>query len=546
MFDDIPVDPKLVAAQAPKPGMFDDLIPTNQAQLVGKPATTPSGPAPDTMTDVAHSLLTGAGRGAISLLGAPADLTSLAARGVDALAGTNLAVKVAPFQREFGAGRLQSEMEKKTGKFYEPQTTAGKYAQTIGEFAPAAIGGPETLFPRLMTRVVAPAVGSETAGELTEGTPYEGVARLGGALVGGLTGVKGADVLSTAALRRANPVPTEQELQAAARGPGQGYSSPDIANLQLNQSAGLYLGNQIRSALRNAKVDPINGAQYYDLADRLETPRFGPNLTIDDLDSVRQDAAYNPVSATPADKRAGPAVRNVIDNYLDGGIPQSHILAGDADSANQALVDARSNYAAFKRSEEITDAIGRAQNQAASAGSGFNIGNAIRQQLRPILNEKQGIAKRPGFENYDANEQDALANVGSTTANVLRYAGNTLGGGGGLGHGLSAFGGTMTAHEAGYSWPESLLFGALSAGAGRGFTSVANRMTLANAQRMAELLRTRSALAQARGIPVGGFQNTGILGQLTPRDLAFAPTALAASGLTVPRITIPLSPQNVQ
>ena len=71
-----------------------------------------------------------------------------------------------------------------TGGFteYQPQTTAGEYARTAGEFAGGAaaipIGGPL----RSVAASLLPAAVSETAGQLTEGSDYEGAARLAGAL----------------------------------------------------------------------------------------------------------------------------------------------------------------------------------------------------------------------------------------------------------------------------------------------------------------------------------------------------------------------------
>ena len=75
-------------------------------------------------------------------------------------------------------------VSKATGGFteYEPQTTAGEYGRTIGEFAGGAaaipIGGPL----RSVAASLLPAAVSETAGQLTEGSDYEGAARLAGAL----------------------------------------------------------------------------------------------------------------------------------------------------------------------------------------------------------------------------------------------------------------------------------------------------------------------------------------------------------------------------
>ena len=50
---------------------------------------------------------------------------------------------------------------------------------------PAVAGGPESLLARVATRAVLPAVASETAGQLTQGTSAEPFARAAGALAGG-------------------------------------------------------------------------------------------------------------------------------------------------------------------------------------------------------------------------------------------------------------------------------------------------------------------------------------------------------------------------
>ena len=64
---------------------------------------------------------------------------------------------------------------------YAPQTTAGKYASTIGEFLPAAVGGPAGLAKRLGTMAIA-GTGSEALGQAFEDTSLE----VPGRLVGGL------------------------------------------------------------------------------------------------------------------------------------------------------------------------------------------------------------------------------------------------------------------------------------------------------------------------------------------------------------------------
>jgi hypothetical protein len=86
----------------------------------------------------------------------------------------------------------RSGVESATGPLYEPQTRPGRYAQTVGEFAPAAVMGPGGVARNLATLAVVPGVASEAAGEATKGTPAEPWARTGAALVTGL----GASVLA--------------------------------------------------------------------------------------------------------------------------------------------------------------------------------------------------------------------------------------------------------------------------------------------------------------------------------------------------------------
>lgn len=88
-----------------------------------------------------------------------------------------------------GGGPSFSDAERELAnvgfKFSRPQTTAGQFAQTIGEFAPGALV-PGSI-PVRIAQVFAPALTSETAGQLTEGSRLEPFARLAGAILGGVS-----------------------------------------------------------------------------------------------------------------------------------------------------------------------------------------------------------------------------------------------------------------------------------------------------------------------------------------------------------------------
>lgn len=72
---------------------------------------------------------------------------------------------------------------------YEPETRAGKFAQTVGEFVPGAAAGGAAMgasVPASIARFgLIPGMASEAAGQATEGTAWEAPARLGAAVVAG-------------------------------------------------------------------------------------------------------------------------------------------------------------------------------------------------------------------------------------------------------------------------------------------------------------------------------------------------------------------------
>lgn len=86
-------------------------------------------------------------------------------------------------------GDLRSGLENLTGvRLHQPTTTAGQYAKTTGEFlgnpfSYMGAGGPV----RSVAGAVTSALGSEAAGQLTQGTAFEPYARVGGAMMAGLS-----------------------------------------------------------------------------------------------------------------------------------------------------------------------------------------------------------------------------------------------------------------------------------------------------------------------------------------------------------------------
>lgn len=164
--------------------------------------------AGSTVADVAKSAGAGVVRGVTGLAGLPGDLKSMFNAGLDKLTGAEPRPEPKPFGLDLtpGSADVTAAVEENvTGPLHEPQTRAGKYARTIGEFAPAALAGPGGIGRRLITQGVLPAVGSEAAGQAAEGTAAEPYARVAGAIAGGMA--------PSALSRVVTPLPVSPERQ---------------------------------------------------------------------------------------------------------------------------------------------------------------------------------------------------------------------------------------------------------------------------------------------------------------------------------------------
>jgi hypothetical protein len=148
--------------------------------------------AGETAADVGKSLASGVSRGVTGMLDIPNDMfnlaTGAAASGLERLGANEeftQALRGIGERGISGAGTARQLAAELTGGAteYQPQTTAGKYAGTVGEFLPgAALGGSGGMGRALLQYGVAPGLASEAAGQMTEGTSYEMPARIAAAI----------------------------------------------------------------------------------------------------------------------------------------------------------------------------------------------------------------------------------------------------------------------------------------------------------------------------------------------------------------------------
>lgn len=285
-------------------------------------------------------------------------------------------------------------------------------------------------------------------------------------------------------------LPTSQELKSAA---GSGYDAArnltlDIKPASVTNSMGVLRANLEKDGI-NAELAP----KTFSILSKAGEAPADSVVTVGNLDTLRRSLGHAAGDFT--NKTEQLAARRAIehlDTYLSD-IPAGDVLRGDASQVSRILGEARANYAAGKRSEQVGNAVEAADLSAAAANSGRNIGNAERQKFKSLLlSDKQSA----GFSPEELAQVERLVR-GTATGNSLRHIGNFLGGGGGLGQSLTAGAGAVIG---------GMAAGPVGAGAGAvGLPivgNVARAASNASTQRQARLLdemvRSRSPEAEAR------------------------------------------------
>jgi hypothetical protein len=147
-------------------------------------------PPPSMAEDIIRSGLSGIGRGVTAIAGAPGSLDNLIRNGLERVGimptaedmiaqGLDPQVAAQTARSPLGIAGITGAVDDATGGAlsYDPQTTAGEYAGTVGEFLP---GG--ALVGSLLKFGLIPGMASEAAGQATEDTALEPWARLAAAV----------------------------------------------------------------------------------------------------------------------------------------------------------------------------------------------------------------------------------------------------------------------------------------------------------------------------------------------------------------------------
>jgi hypothetical protein len=433
----------------------------------------------------AGGLYSAANQGVINttagLAGLPKTIANLGASGLEALGANDLAQRI-----RTRAERLPTTEQAKETIYRDYNQPGWIGPQTAGEYKPqnkweerAQTGGEYLLNAALpggaiarVANVALPAASQQAVKEAGGGEMAQALAALGG---------------SAAATKLGNVT----ERLAAGSLPsierGAANSLPDVAQ------------GQYRAITQNAVNIPTTIAQRRMIADGIEQHLHGQNFrranaeeTYKVLDNIRQGSKAPDVADLMTARRqlgnikgedgvAAGQAREVINQVLDAYIP----------GLGRRLAEADQNWNAYKTARMLSAKTNKAEFEAARANSGLNLGNRIRSQASQI-------ATNPQMTRYMRPEDvAALENLSRGTAmqNATRWAGNLMGGGGGLG--ALAAGGLGAGAGAAYGTGEPSWLGAVAPVlGGLALKRSYNRSIAKGAQNIADTVLARAPAAQ--------------------------------------------------
>jgi hypothetical protein len=313
----------------------------------------------------------------------------------------------------FGSENIKKRIEGLTGDFYKPQTTAGEYARTLGEFVPNLLGGPGGIGRKMLTNVAAPAIASETAGQATEGTAFEPFARIAGGVAGGVAGAKFNTALAERAVQ--STVPSGQDLLRKAssqfddvRASGAAIPATDVQ----------IIAQGIRNKIVQEGADPGGQKLVFDAIDRIEAKGLAGNpVPYAEIDTLRKNLNSLKLNPDGGVRTFAKSATNELMDLLTVALPQN---------VSGTLKQAIANHAAGKRSNVVQGKANLADLNANSGGSGANVDNAgrqaIKQLVRPMHNDVVPVAKKLGFNDAEIAKMNEVVR-GTAGGNVARFVG---------------------------------------------------------------------------------------------------------------------------
>lgn len=374
----------------------------------------------DTVGEYAGELIQSAGAGALrgvkGLLDLPSDVSALSSRLVRGAFGAE------PVPEGLRMGDIVPAVAGEERVQYRSPTTAGQYAGTVGEFLPSALGGGAGALKAAVTA----GLGSEAAGQATEGTEYEPIARVAGAFLAPLApstlaGIKNKTV--KAFQKKAIEQPSVKTARDAKNAAYKNFKDVggkiDVSMDGVNR----YVAKAIADDADDIFVSYVPNSEtgkFVDNALAMISKHTGKTLNIAQVDKLR--AGMSDLYRRSNFQPEVAFIRDKLDEVIDMAPMTGNQKASDA------LKLARADNRRFKKIELFEELMDKAQRGAAATGSGGNVVNKYRQAVASILNSTRNKAK------FDSEEIKLMEDFvqGTMSENTMRLIGKLSPTGNGL------------------------------------------------------------------------------------------------------------------
>lgn len=393
---------------------------------------------------------------------------------------------------------------------HEPQTTQGEWARTAGRMAPN-IFSPGSLVRRAAAWAV-PTLTTEAAGQSAKalGADERGqaAARVVGAVGGaGVASVRPGNIFAPKAARP-DIVPALRAEKDAA------YQAVDKSGARYAAGGLKGLFSEIDATAQANNINPQLHPRASAMLADLKARRNSMSLT--ELDQLRQVVRRDVVNrGDEAEAFFGKQMIAAIDQFIDSASGKL-LNTGSGPQAAETISAARGANTQYRKAEAVTDAVEAARLRASSTGTGGNADNAIRQNLRRVLEETA---------NLTPEERAVLQTAvkGGPVQNALRIAGK-----------LSPTSGAMplmaSLGGAGLSGGKTL---ALSA-AGYGAKLAADAITTQNVDKVLQVIASGSKAEQQQAL-----QALELAAQREPQLRQAYQQALIRAGVAGSAVAIP-------
>lgn len=345
------------------------------------------------LEDAGRSLVTGVQQGVTGLATLPRTINDFSAETAERfnVFGDNAPLRHTLFGTPSRPGRpsvswptteeVDRVVQSVTGPYHEPQTTAGEFARTIGQFGTAAVF-PGSAATRA-ARVAVPGAASEGAGQATRGTPLEVPARIAAGLGAGVAVEAGAAANAARAARQASrpqSAALEQEFGPLTRGERSGNPRARQEEDDLRRGIGSDRAQRMMQAFDDRRTPTIRDSA-------MRIPARGQGPLSEDLDA------------------AGTTVSDALRTRLD------NMRQEQANLYTQALRLARTErVAANEVASELLDAVdARIADEFLDAGAARSIVGRLQAEIaggratyetveraRQALNRQLGTAMKSG------------------------------------------------------------------------------------------------------------------------------------------------------